>query len=120
MSTKAILIKIYDRNIINEDNSICHGELLLKPFFFPLRSENDIDSINYKQFNYCCRFLKLLFFYFCPSHWPDENDILVLKKFYHSFRRDTSDKNVNSGPRTVPENNTSHVVNNSLSDYDQW
>lgn len=33
MSTKAILIKIYDRNIINEDNSICHGELLLKPFF---------------------------------------------------------------------------------------
>lgn len=61
MSTKAILIKIYDRNIINEDNSICHGELLLKPFFIPLRSENDIDSINYKQFNYCCRFLKLLF-----------------------------------------------------------
>lgn len=32
MSTKGILIKIYDRNIINEDNSICHGELLLKHF----------------------------------------------------------------------------------------
>lgn len=27
MSTKGILIKIYDRNIINEDNSICHGDL---------------------------------------------------------------------------------------------
>lgn len=32
MSTKGMLIKIYDRNIINEDNSICHGELLLKHF----------------------------------------------------------------------------------------
>lgn len=58
MSTKGILIKIYDRNIINEDNSICHGEVIKT--FSPLRSEDDIDSINYKCLNCCCRFLKFL------------------------------------------------------------
>lgn len=34
MLIKGILIKIYDCNIINEDNSICYGELLLKYFFY--------------------------------------------------------------------------------------
>lgn len=61
MLIKGILIKIYDCNIINEDNSICYGEVI--KIFFLLCSEDDIDLINYKCFNCCCCFLKFLFLF---------------------------------------------------------